>query len=62
MKVMDGGGDTFRHLYTYKSKNKMNTNFAFMNEVVKAKDRQGKWRAITKEYFIILSMQLEKNR
>ena len=30
IKVLDGGGGTFRHLYTYKKKSKINTNFAFM--------------------------------
>ena len=30
IKVGDGVGETFRHLYTYKNKNKVNTNFAFI--------------------------------
>ena len=56
MKVVDGSGDTFRHLYTYKKKKKINTNFAFMQE--KAKDGQGEWRELMQRVLIfILSMQ-----
>ena len=52
IKVGVGGGDTFRHLYTYKKKKKINTNFAFMHE--KAKDEQGELRELMKRvlYYI----------
>ena len=52
IEVVDGSGDTFRHLYTYKKKKKINTNFAFMHE--KAKDEQGELRELMKRvlYYI----------
>ena len=31
--ITDGDGETFIHIYTYKNKRKMNTNFASMNKV-----------------------------
>ena len=39
---MDGDGETFIHIYTYKNKRKMNTDFAFMqsNAKYERKERQ----------------------